>query len=104
MNPSNIKIEDKNVYLGIDNLRSQPKDPELKHLLKRIKGRVNKRLYITIDMNTVLNPEFYDEETYQVALDSGNVRTSPQFNDITFKFPNIPIYYQKQKNPEVNFQ
>ena len=85
-------------------MKAQAKDAEESYLLKRIKGKVNKKIYITIDMNKVLNPDFYNEETYKVALETDSVRTSPQLSDITFKFPNIPLYGQKNKYSEVIFK
>lgn len=72
-------------------------------LLKKLtKKKVDKKVYLAIDMNSVLNPEYYNKETFKFAKENNIVRTTPQVNNISFHLPNTPFYYQSKKVPEVN--
>lgn len=53
-------------------------------------------------MNFVANTEVYDEKTFKFYIDESTKFYSPQINNITFRLPKYPVYYQEDKNPRVN--
>lgn len=64
---------------------------------------VSKKIYLAFDMNTVLNPEIYDTETFQEAIDNDlDIWNSPQINNISFHLPTSPLLYQSNKISQVS--
>ena len=98
-NPFNQKINEKNknTFLGIDDVRSSDLDTFSSSYSKKISGKVDKKLYLALDMNLVKNTAVYDDSTWNDLEHDKKPWTSPQINNISFKLPNTPLIYQNSK-------
>ncbi len=65
LNPSNLKITHHTAkqFISIDSLRSA-QDSESIYQVDKINKKVDKKIYLTIGMNAVLNPQIYDNQTF----------------------------------------
>lgn len=100
LNPTNTKIEDDDPFIGMDDLRSSS-DTESLTQVNTINGKVDRKIYLALDMNQVLNTDMYDSETFAEAVELDAVWASPQFNNISFHLPPAPLFYQQNKIPRV---
>jgi hypothetical protein len=90
LNPFNVKVtkENKTMFVQIDEARAKKGEPFADYYIKKINGKVNKRFYLSLDMN-----EFGES--------SDDIFAWPQINNITFHMPSSPLYYQKSKMSKV---
>jgi hypothetical protein len=90
LNPFNVKVTDANktMFVQIDEARSKKGDSFADYYAKKINGKVNKKFYLSLDMN-----EFGDS--------SEDIFAWPQINNITFHMPSSPLFYQNSKMNKV---
>lgn len=99
----NVKVDKNNRdnFIVVDEPKSIH-DEFTMETLNKIRQEPNKRFYLAFDMNYVKNPMVYDDSTFGKDEEYGFVPfMSPQINNITFKFPNVPLIYQYKKTPKV---
>ena len=98
-NPFNQNIDEtnKNQFLTVGDVRSSKIDSLSSSLSNKLSGKVDKKFYLSLDMNLVKNSAVYDNETWSDLKNDEKPWTSPQINNITFHIPPVPLIYQKQR-------
>jgi hypothetical protein len=104
-NPFNQKINEtnKNQFLSVSDMRSSKLDANSSSLKKKLLSKIDKKFFLSLDMNIVKNTAVYDDLTWSNLKYDEKPWASPQINNITFGIPPVPLLYQSQKLNESLF-